>query len=316
VGGDADALRALAGLLPATGVTTFLPTVISAGAALYRATAKAWAAARSAPGARMPGLHLEGPLLSPARGGVHERGPIDGADAALDDVLDELLAAHALRVMTIAPERAGALDRIRRLCAAGVTVSLGHTDASYDEMRAGIDAGATLCTHLYSGMSPLHHRAPGAVGAALTDDRLTAALIPDGIHAHAAALALALRAKGPAKIALTTDAISAAGAPAGTYALAGMTVVSDGTSARLADGTLAGSTLTMDRAVRNMVALAGARIEDALAMASTVPAALIGLSDSGRLAVNQRADLVLWSPKLEVTATLIAGEVAFDAKGE
>ena len=115
----------------------------------------------------MPGLHLEGPLLSPARAGAHRPGAIAGADATLDDVLDELLGAGAVRVVTLAPERPGALALIRRLRQAGVTVSLGHTDATFEQTVAGIDAGATLVTHLFNAMSPLHHRAPGAVGAAL-----------------------------------------------------------------------------------------------------------------------------------------------------
>ena len=131
-------------------------------------------------------------------------------------------------MVTLAPERPGALARIARLREAGVVVSLGHTDATFDQMVAGIDAGATLVTHLYNAMSPLHHRAPGAVGAALADDRVTVMLIADGVHAHPAALNLALRAKGPERVALVTDAIAAAGAPAGRYALARLEVISDG----------------------------------------------------------------------------------------
>jgi N-acetylglucosamine-6-phosphate deacetylase len=160
-------------------------------------------------------------------------------------------------------------------------------------------------------MSPLRHREPGAVGAALADDRITAMLIADAIHVHPAVLNVALRSKGPERVALVTDAIAAAGAPPGRYALAGVEVISDGQSARLADGTLAGSTLTMDRAVRMMAGLAGARLEDALAMASTVPAAAIGLPDTGRLAVGQLADLTLWSAAMEVTATIVGGEVVY-----
>ena len=311
VGGDAAALRALAAQLPATGVTTFLPTVVSADAAHYRAVAAALAAARGAPGARMPGLHLEGPLLSPARVGAHRAEAIAAADATLADVLDELIAGGAVRMMTLAPERPGALARIARLRDAGVTVSLGHTDATFDQMIAAIDAGATLVTHLYNAMSPLHHRAPGAVGAALTDSRVTVALIADGIHAHPAALNLALLAKGPARLVLVTDAIAAAGAPPGRYPLAGVPVVSDGASARLSDGTLAGSTLTMDRAVRAMVSQAGARLEDALAMASTVPTSIIGLADTGRIAAGAVADLTLWSSAMEVVATIVGGDVAY-----
>jgi N-acetylglucosamine-6-phosphate deacetylase len=250
-------------------------------------------------------------LLAPARAGAHDRRAIEDADATLDAVLDELLAADALRIMTVAPERPGALDRIARLWAAGVTVSLGHTDATFAEIAAGIHAGARLGTHLYSAMSPFAHRAPGAVGALLTDDRVTTTVIADGVHTHPAALTLALRAKGADRIALVTDAVAAAGAPAGRYRLGGLDIVSDGTSARLVDGTLAGSTLTLDAAVRAMIALGGATTAQALAMASTVPADSIGLRDRGRLALGQRADLVLWSADLTVQTTIVAGAVAY-----
>src|SRR6185312_13101684 len=314
VGGDAAALRALGARLPSTGVTSFLPSIVSAAPAHYRAVAIAFATARTGPGAAPLGLHLEGPLLSPVRAGAHAPPAIVAADATLDDVLDELCATGAVRLVTLAPERRGALVLIKRLVEAGVVVSLGHTDATFDQMIAGAAAGATLVTHLFSAMSPFHHRAPAAVGAALTDDRLTVTLIADGVHAHPAALSLALRAKGPAGIALVTDAVAAAGAPAGTYTLGGRTIVSDGESARLADGTLAGSTLTLDRAVRAMVALGGAQLEDALSMATAVPAARLGLADRGRLEVGRRADLVLWSADLQVASTVVGGSVVFEAQ--
>jgi N-acetylglucosamine-6-phosphate deacetylase len=316
VGGDAAALRGLAAHLPSTGVTTFLPTVVSAPAADYRAVAAALAAmepreATAKPRAQAAGLHLEGPLLSAARAGAHDPAAIAAGDATLDDVLDELLASRALRLMTLAPERPGALARLRQLVEAGVVVSLGHTDATYDEMLDGTDAGATLATHLFNAMSPFHHRAPGAVGAALIDERLTVSLIADGVHAHPAALNLVLRAKGAERMVLVTDAVAAAGVPAGTYSLGGVPIVSDDESARRADGTLAGSTLTMDRAVRGMVALGGARPEEALTMATSVPAALLGFADRGRLAVGRRADLALWSEDLKLVSTVIGGAAAF-----
>lgn len=314
VGGDAEALRGLAARLPATGVTAFLPALVSSTPDHYRDVAGAFEAARGAAGARMLGLHLEGPLLSAHRVGAHARAAILAADATLDEVLPELVGRGLVRVVTLAPERPGALARVARLVASGVAVSLGHTDASFDQMVAGATAGATLCTHLYNAMSPFHHRAPGAVGAALTDDRLTVTVIADGIHADPAALNLALRAKGPQGIALVTDAIAAAGAPPGRYQLGGIPVVSDGGSARLEDGTLAGSTLTMDRAVRAMVSLGGARVEDALAMASAVPAARIGAPDLGTIAAGQRADLALWDANMEVAATIVAGQVVFRAR--
>jgi N-acetylglucosamine-6-phosphate deacetylase len=372
VGGDATTLRALAARLPATGVTTFLPTVVSARAAHYRAVVAALAAAarpivptgrpprrstdkrtpkgsfrspagerrRAKPvsahattdfvvgsnvsdgsegsnlaGASLPGLHLEGPLLSLARAGVHDARAIGAADTTLGEVLEELLGAGVVTLVTLAPERPGALALIRRLVGAGVTVALGHTDATFAEAVAGIDAGATLVTHLFNAMSAFHHRAPGALGAALTDDRVAVSLIADGVHAHPAALKLALRAKGADRIVLVTDAVAAAGSAPGDYLLGGLPIASDGMSARLADGTLAGSTLTMDRAVRAMVSLGGAQLADALTMASTVPAARVGLDDRGSLIVGRRADLVLWSANLTVDTTLVAGQLAFSTAG-
>jgi len=309
VGGDPQALRSLAARLPAAGVTTFLPTVISGTAAAYRAAAGALAAAQGAGpggGARMPGLHLEGPLLATARAGAHDRTAIAGAQVTLDDALEPLLAAGAVRVVTVAPERPGALGLIRRLRDAGITVALGHTDATFDQALAGIEAGATLVTHLYNAMRGFHHRDPGMVGAALVDDRVTVALIADGVHAHGAAMNLALRAKGARAIALVSDAVAAAGCPPGAYFLSGTRVFSDGHAARLADGTLAGSASTLDAGVRMMVSQGGARLEEALTMASEVPARLIG-APANNIAPGLPADLVLWDNDLQVQATYVGG---------
>jgi N-acetylglucosamine-6-phosphate deacetylase len=313
VGGDAVALRALAASLPATGVTSFLPTLVSGTAAAYRAGAAAVRAIAKETGARRLGLHLEGPLLSAGRVGAHDPAAIAGAPAALESVLDELVADDELRVLTVAPERPGALAIVRRLRDAGVVASLGHTDATFAEFVAGIDAGASLVTHLYNTMRGFQHREPGSVGAALTDDRVTVGLIADGVHVHAAALNLALRAKGWERVVLVTDAVSATGRPPGTYALAGAPIVSDGKVARRLDGTLAGSTLTLDRAVRVMIDLAGAHVEEALSMATQVPARLLDRDDLGRLAPGCVADLVLWTPAMEVEATYVGGRLAFGA---
>ena len=266
------------------------------------------AARHAASGATALGLHLEGPLLSPVRAGAHPRAAIAAADIA---ALSSVLARDAVRLVTLAPERPGAFDWIRRLREAGVVVSLGHTDASYDELRRGIDAGATLVTHLYNAMSPFHHREPGAVGAALDDDRVAVGIIADGVHCHAAAVRLALRAKGPRGVVLVTDAMAAAGLGPGTYPLGGIEVIVDATSARLADGTLAGSILTMDRALRELVGMTGASVADALRMASEVPARILGLATKGRIAVGCDADLVLLDRSLEVVATVVGGRVAY-----
>jgi N-acetylglucosamine-6-phosphate deacetylase len=316
VGGDRDALAALARRLPEVGVTAFLPTLISSPPDDYRAAAAALAAARTPGGARMPGLHLEGPFLSPARAGVHAESAVAAGERSLDIALDRLLAEGALALMTVAPERPGALGLIRRLRDAGVTVSLGHTDATFDEMLAGIEAGATMVTHLYNAMRGFHHRQPGAVGAALVDDRVTVALIADGVHTHAAALALALRAKGPARTALVSDAVAGAGLPPSTFSLGGTPVSSDGhTVVRVSDGTLAGSAATLDQGVRFMIARGGARLEDALSMATAVPARLLGPAGAtlGRIAPGCPADLVLWDSSMQVQTTLIAGRCVFSA---
>jgi N-acetylglucosamine-6-phosphate deacetylase len=313
VGGDAQTLRALAARLPATGVTAFLPTLVSSADRAYRAAAAALNEAAAAPGARRLGLHLEGPLLAPTRAGAHAPVAIAEADATLDAVLDELLAADALRLLTLAPERPNAAALTRRLRQAGVVVSLGHTEATFAQFVAGIDAGATLVTHLYNTMRGFQHREPGAVGAALTDDRVTVSLIADGVHAHPAALNLALRAKGWERVVLVTDAVAAAGNPSGDYALGGSRIVSDGQAARLPDGTLAGSTLTLDRAVCTMIQLGGARPEEALSMATLVPARLLGRADLGRLAPGALADLVLWNAAMDVEATYIGGRLAWQA---
>jgi N-acetylglucosamine-6-phosphate deacetylase len=216
--------------------------------------------------------------------------------------------------MTLAPERTGALERIRHLRERGVLVSLGHTDATLEEFVAGVDAGAEMATHLFNAMSPFAHRAPGAIGAALTDDRVTVGLIADGIHAHPASLRLAVRAKGIERVALVSDMMAAAGMPPGPYPLGGQQVMVDGESARLADGTLAGSVLTLDRAVRNAVRWVGVTAAEALAMATAVPARLLGLTDRGRIVTGGIADLVLLDADLRVVTTLVAGQVAYQRK--
>jgi N-acetylglucosamine-6-phosphate deacetylase len=280
VGDDPEAIRRLAARLPERGVTGFLPTAITSTPEAYARLYEAFASARDAPGARILGLHLEGPFLSPRRPGAHRRDLIAAAPAEL---LDQLLAGDALRLMTLAPERPSALGSIRRLRERNVVVALGHTDATYEAFERAVDAGATMVTHIYNAMSPFEHRAPGAVGAALVDDRITVGLICDGIHIHPAGPRLALRCKGPERIALVSDLISAAGMPPGTYELGGETVYVDEAAARRADGTLSGSIVTLDQAVRNVIDLTGTSIASALRMASETPAAALGLEHLGRI---------------------------------
>jgi len=314
VGDDAAAIRHLSACLPRTGVTGYLPTVVTAPTAFYpRAYAAFEQAGRDArdgqvAGARALGLHLEGPFLSPARKGAHRKDLIEAADPR---ILEDLPRDEVVRLVTLAPERAGAIERIRLLRRRGIVVSLGHSDASYDAFERGVDAGATMATHLYNAMSPFGHRAPGVIGAALVDDRLVVGLIADGVHSHAASVALAVRAKGAERIALITDMISAAGMGPGEYQLGGQAVTVDEHSARLANGTLAGAIITMDQAVRNAVAWGRATPGEALRMASTTPADVLGLDRVGQLSVGRDADLVLLDDALQVEATIIAGQVVY-----
>lgn len=321
VGADPAALRALSERLPSTGVTAFLPTLISLPEDGYAACFAAFDAERAAqargerPGAaRLLGLHLEGPLLAPARAGAHERATIEGASI---DLLRRLADPKRVRLVTLAPERPGALALIAELRARGITVSLGHTDAAFETFTAAVDAGATMATHVWNAMSPLLHRAPGAAGAALSDDRVTAMAIADGIHTHWAAFRIAARAKGATRLALVTDASSPAGVALGTagLALAGRAVTVDATGVRLTDGTLAGSALTMEAAVRNAVQFGAMVPDDAVASATSTPLRALGL-DSDGLRVGGPADLVLLDADLTVRATFVGGRLAHVKGGD
>jgi N-acetylglucosamine-6-phosphate deacetylase len=217
--------------------------------------------------------------------------------------------------MTLAPELEGADQLIDLLLRRGVTVSCGHTDATAEEANIAFDRGVRTVTHLFNAMRPLHHRDPGLAGAALTTPRVTAELIADGVHLHPAALRLAHAAKGPGRLALITDAMQAAGRPDGEYRLGAQAIaVTDG-EARTPDGTLAGSTLTMDRAVALCVQQAGIPLPDALTMASATPAALLGLGElKGRIAPGADADLVVLDDGCRAIGTLIAGHWAHAAE--
>lgn len=313
IGDDSAALRQVMARLPAHGVTAFLPTIITSPPAFYPPSFAALAAARGGPGAIPLGLHLEGPFLSPARKGAHRLAVIEAATA---EWFTSLPDDGTVRLVTLAPERSGALAAIGRLRARGIVVSLGHTDATYDEFVAGIDAGATKATHLFNAMSPFVHRAPGAIGATLDDDRVIAGLIADGIHADPASVRLAIRAKGSDRIALVSDMMAAAGMPPGRYAIGGQAVEVDGETARLADGTLAGSILPLDGAVRNVVRWIGLAPAEVLRMATEVPADLIGATGKGRLVAGGDADLVLLDRTLAVEATFAGGRLVFQRHKE
>lgn len=252
------------------------------------------------------GIHLEGPFLAAARCGAHDPAVLRPPDSA---AVEQLVRAGggAVRMVTLAPELENATTAIRRLAEHGVIAALGHTDARFDQVLPAIDAGATVATHLFNGMRPLHHREPGAVAALLADERITTELIADLVHVHPAMLELAARRTGPERTVLVTDAISATDAGDGRYRLGDLAVtVTDGVP-RLADGALAGSTLTADAGFRNLVH-SGLSVPDAVAASATRPAELLGLADRvGAIRPGLAADLVLLDDDLRVRQVGKAG---------
>jgi N-acetylglucosamine-6-phosphate deacetylase len=306
---DPDGWALVAGRLPETGTTAFLPTFITAPVATLATTLRSAQKVAEAvtAGARVLGVHLEGPFLSPARAGAHRQDwivpPSPGAVA-------ELMAAGRglLRLVTLAPEADGALAAVAALTAAGVEVSVGHSDATAAQVAAAAAAGARMVTHLFNAQRGLHHREPGVVGQALTDPRLTSGLIVDLSHVSAAACAIAFAA-APGRICLVTDAAACAGMPPGRYLLGGQPVeLPPGGGAPVRpSGTLAGSALRMDQAVANAVTV-GLGLAEAVAAATRIPADLIGRPDLGRLAAGAAADLAWLGGDLRTRATWVGGE--------
>jgi N-acetylglucosamine-6-phosphate deacetylase len=297
---DSDGYRRGGEALLATGVTAFQPTFVTAPEVDLAAALAAMPAGRCGP--RILGAHLEGPFLSPRRLGAHDAEGCRAPDLAL---LRRLLDGGSVSQMTLAPELPGALELVGELVARGVTVSCGHTDATAAEAHMAFDRGARTVTHLFNAMRPSVPRDPGIAMAALARTDVTVQLIVDGHHLAAETVLVAWRAAA-GRFALVSDAVAAAGKGDGRYVLGGTEVVAEGGVVRRGDGTLAGSTLTMVQAVRNLHGL-GVELADALAAASTVPARIVGREDLGRLAVGAPADVVVLDDRLEVQRVLVAG---------
>ena len=301
--GDADAARAAAAFHLRHGTTTMLASLVSSPYELMQEATTAYLPLVA--DGTIAGVHFEGPYLSQARCGAQN--PEFLRDPSLAE-LTTLVGLGGVRMVTIAPELPGALDAVRFLAGRGVVAALGHTDATYEQTLAGVAAGATVGTHLCNGMRPVHHREPGPVVALLDSPSIVCELVADGIHLHDGMLRFAAHAAGPDRAALVTDAMDAAGMPDGRYELGGQEVTVADRVARLArDGSIAGSTLTMDAAFRQAVG-AGLDLATAAAMAATTPARALGLADQvGALEAGLRADLVVLAADLTVKRVMRSG---------
>ncbi|UNS97651.1 N-acetylglucosamine-6-phosphate deacetylase [Streptomyces tubbatahanensis] len=256
----------------------------------------------------LAGIHFEGPFIACNRRGAHEESLLRDPDPGDVRKLLDAARGHAV-MMTLAPERPGGLDSVRLLADSGVIAAVGHTDGTYESTREAIDAGATVATHLFNAMPPLGHRAPGPVTALLEDPRVTVELINDGIHLHPAALQLAFRAAGADRVAFITDAMGAAGMGDGRYPLGNLEVEVREGVARLVEGdSIAGSTLTLDRAFKRAVTVDGLPVTDAVAALSANPARLLGVADRvGSLEPGKLADLVVLDQQFEPAGVMRHG---------
>jgi N-acetylglucosamine-6-phosphate deacetylase len=306
--GDRAALDGMARALLRRGVTSFLPTAVSAPLPALVAFAdrvRAWMPKAPADGSQPLGLNLEGPFLAPERRGAHDPAVLIAPADVPRDALTPLM--RDLRLITIAPELPGALDLIAWFAERGVAVSLGHSAATMAEAAAGYAAGARSTTHLFNAMSGVDHRAPGVAAAALLDDAAWVELIADGVHVHPSLWALITRLKPADRLLLVSDAIALAGMGDGQGWIGGLPVeVADGRVTLAGTTTLAGSVLSLDVAMRNAVQ-AGVPLPAAVAAASRNPLALLGITDRGRIAVGQRADLVELGPDLSVRGVMLGG---------
>ncbi len=323
-GGDAaegtfEALEKMSRSLARRGCTGFLPTLITdhAPTLIERLSRLSAAMAAECPAAVPLGIHLEGPFLNPKRRGAHPEECIQQPDSAR---LQEFIRAAAgrLQMLTLAPEQKGGLELTRNAREHLPIVSIGHSNADYDTAVQAIAAGANLATHLYNAMPPLHHREPGLVAAILDSSKVNAEIIADGIHVHPAMIRLMAHCIGLERVILVTDAISAADMPDGTYRVGSvMATVHDGVC-RVEDGRLAGSTLTMEAGLKNLVDWLerplGANLSAIVSTATLQPAQLLGLEKKGAIRPGADADLVLLDERYNVQKTWVAGRLVYDTE--
>ena len=307
-----EALNVVAETLAKHGTTSMVATTVTAGTnetiRSVEGIAKFIAGQHETerPRAEVLGIHFEGPFLSAVRRGVH---PVEDLKLPTVELLEKFLHAAAgnAQILTIAPELLGAMPCIDAARKAGMVVSMGHTDATYEQARAGIAHGVKHATHVYNAMRPFSHRDIGVIGAVLTSPEVYAELIADGIHVEEAAMRVLVQAKGPSGVVLVSDGISATGMPDGKYMLGGIEVTVSGGVCRDSEGKLAGSTLTLDRALRNIVKL-GSSLADAVRMLTLNPATVLGIEfKKGSLRVGADADIVLLNADLQISGVWTRG---------
>lgn len=320
---QAEAVREMARRLPRHGVTAFCPTTIACAPDALRTVFSAIREARSAPAeasARVLPAHLESNFINPEFKGAQPLeclrravpSPPDGEFTGAD-ILEEIEAARPdVAIITVAPELDGGLDLVSRLVAGGHLVSIGHTGANYEEAVAAIECGVSQATHLFNRMTPLLHRSPGVVGAVLESDDVAAELVCDGVHVHPGAMRSAIAAKSPSRMMAVTDGTAGSGLAEGTRSTLGGRTITVGDVARLDDGTIAGSVLTMDRAFERLVALVGLTPVDAAIMCSTTPARELGLHGYGVIADGAVADLAVLDRRHRIRQTWIDGALAYE----
>ncbi len=306
-----ETIWAVAQGLPQYGITSFLPTIITSP---LETVAAAQTVVTQSPetdwqGAIPLGLHVEGPFLNPAKKGAHN--PAHLRLPTLEVVAD-WSPSQGVQLVTMAPELSGALPVIEALVSHGVVVSAGHSMATYAEAQTGFEAGIRYGTHFFNAMPSLHHREPGLPGALLMKAELTVGLIPDGIHVHPSLVNLIWRTKGANQLNLVSDAMAALGMSPGQYQIGDQAVTVTKNDARLTDGTLAGSILAPDQAVRNLMAYTDCSFSEAITTITKTPATLLNISsDRGQLLAGSLADVVLWSAEFEVVMTMVEGKIVF-----
>ncbi|MDA3644847.1 N-acetylglucosamine-6-phosphate deacetylase [Saccharopolyspora indica] len=309
---EVDQARAAIAAHRLHGTTTMLASLVSAP--LPDLTKQISALSDLVVDGELAGIHLEGPFLSSARCGAHDPAILRAPESsAVQQVLDA--GRGTVRMVTLAPELPNGIEAVRQLVDHGVIAAVGHTDAVLSQVVPAVEAGATVATHLFNAMRPLHHREPGPIGVLLEDERVTVELICDLVHLHPAIVQLAASHAGTGRTVLVTDAISATDAGDGTYELGKLPVTVANGEARLADGSLAGSTLTMDVAFRNLVESGGQSVPAAVAASSTKPAQLLGLDDRiGSIRPGLAADLAVLDTDLRLTGVLKDGAWAVDPR--